>query len=636
MCGIAGIVAKRNGIAIAPTLFQLSQSMKHRGPDGEGFLLANATEIKPFASENTSHKDVGTFSFLPQTELQSQFHAANYTLGLAHRRLSIIDVSAGGHQPMCNDNQTLWISFNGEIYNYIELREELKQQGFSFQTNSDTEVLLKAYQYWGQTCVERFNGMWSFCIYDAIKQELFCSRDRLGVKPFYYLHTNQHFAFASEQKAFVKSGLIIAKANEKALHNYFINAQLENETSNFFESISELFPGHNLVYQLKEHRLETTRYFSLSGIREKDNTDELSLIKKVKTTFENAIRLRLRSDVEVGSCLSGGIDSSSIVVSMAALSKNRLHCFTSDFEGGEGNYAKAVAEKVNAHHHICHPTEEALFKDLETLTYALDTPTWDTSTYAQFSVMRLAKQKGIKVVLDGQGADELFAGYHHHYLPYWNNLSLFNRLNAINAASKSLPNPFLFYLKERIKGSSKRHFRATAPFFKSDFVMSHPYANPTHYEKTVNAQLQNDIEKTRLKTFLRCEDRCGMWHSVESRTPFSDDIHLIQLAFEINGQQKIKHGKLKYLLREAMKEKLPSVINQRYDKMGFTTPMQTWLSKRKTQMWEIVRDAAFDFVNYPELEKQIQKSDLSFLTLSTLYKLYLFCLWQKVFNNNKH
>lgn len=211
MCGIAGIVNKQGDGAIASNLYAMSQSLKHRGPDGEGFLLANIKTAKPFASDETPVKTSNRFYYLPDAHIKSQFNHSDFTLGLAHRRLSIIDVTEAGHQPMCDENRNYWISFNGEIYNYVELRQQLKNEGFSFYSNSDTEVLIKAYQHWGEACVERFNGMWAFCIYDVEKQILLCSRDRLGVKPLYYVNTPQLFAFASEQKAFIKSGLLNAK-----------------------------------------------------------------------------------------------------------------------------------------------------------------------------------------------------------------------------------------------------------------------------------------------------------------------------------------------------------------------------------------------------------------------------------------
>ncbi len=635
MCGIAGIVAKQTALAIMPILKSLSDSLKHRGPDGEGFMLATPTQTQAYTSNDTPNWTESQLPYLSSQKLESVVTHTNYQLGLAHRRLAIIDLTASGHQPLCDLQSKYWITFNGEIYNYLELKQELSQLGHSFFSSSDTEVLLNAYQQWGQACLQKLNGMWAFCIYDVEKQILFCSRDRLGVKPFYFHHSEQQFSFASEQKAFVKSGLVKAQMNKAALHDYLINGRLEQNQVNFFEGIEELFPGHNLVYDLKNHSQVITRYYSVSNFQTKSFATETEIIEKVFTTFNRAVELRLRSDVAVGTCLSGGIDSSSIAVLMAKHSLQPIHCFTADFKegkGGEGHFAAQVAQQIKAKHHICLPTQDELFNDLENLTYALDAPTWDTSTYAQFRVMRLAKENNINVVLDGQGADELFAGYHHHYIPYWNKLPFLTRLTKIQEAKQTLTNPILFYYKEQIKQHFNLQLSSVSELFTTDFVQSEVTINPTQYKDSVNAQLQYDIEIARLKTFLRCEDRCGMWHGVESRTPFSDDSDLIELAFSIDGQQKIKNGTLKYLLREAMKNDLPKSIYNRYDKMGFTTPMQHWLTSKKHTMLTNVLDRKFEFVNTLTLTSAIKKDKPSFIHLSVLYKLYLLTLWEKVFS----
>ena len=635
MCGIAGIVAKQTPLALAPILKSLSDSLKHRGPDGEGFMLATPTQTQAFTSNDTPNWSDNQLPYLSSQKLESVLVNTTYQLGLAHRRLAIIDLTASGHQPLCELQSKYWITFNGEIYNYLELKKELGALGHTFFSSSDTEVLLKAYQQWGQACLQKLNGMWAFCIYDVEKQILFCSRDRLGVKPFYFCNSQHYFSFASEQKAFVKSGIVKAQMNKNALHDYLINGRLEQSQTNFFEGVEELFPGNNLVYDLKNHSYIITPYYSVANFQTKSFATETELIEKVFTTFSRAVELRLRSDVEVGTCLSGGIDSSSIAVLMAKNTSQAIHCFTADFKegkGGEGYFATEVVRHIKAKHHICLPTQEELFNDLESLTYALDAPTWDTSTYAQFRVMRLAKENNIKVVLDGQGADELFAGYHHHYIPYWNKMSFLTRFSKMNEAKRTIENPILFYYKEQIKKQLNLHLRSVSELFTRDFVQSQTIINPTQYKESVNAQLQHDIEHARLKTFLRCEDRCGMWHSVESRTPFSDDSDLIELAFSIDGQEKIKNGTLKYLLREAMKNDLPKTIYNRYDKMGFTTPMQHWLTAKKQMLLSSVLDRKFEFVNTIALTNAIKKDKPSFIHLSVLYKLYLLTLWEKVFS----
>ena len=581
MCGIAGLVLKnKNSFNLKDTIFKASQSIKHRGPDGEGFLLVGDSAV-PCSSKDTEQLKPG-LNYIPQkniSEANGDFH-----LAFAHRRLSILDLTETGHQPMALQDGKMWITYNGEIYNYLELKKELESEGATFVSTSDTEVILNAYKYWGTDCLDKFNGMWSFCIYDEEKQELFCSRDRFGVKPFYYLDNDNTFAFASEQKALVKSGLIKAEINKKALHDYLVNERIEQEESNFFEGISELWPGYYLKYNLRNHSFNTACYFKLNP--DYDYSTDLQsneeLIKEVKEKLNNAVNLRLRSDVPVGSCLSGGIDSSALAVLMER--KDPIYLFSSVFKNediDESYYAGLVAGKINCIHRTVEPTQEGLFKELETLVYSQDAPTWDTSTYAQYKVMELAKQNSIKVVLDGQGADELFAGYHHHFVAKWNYLLSYGNIvgfaRELDQSEKTIDAPFSLFIKEKIKKHFNSHLKGIRDYFEDSFVNSFKIHNPTKYLDKVNDQLAYDITTARLKGFLRCEDRCGMWHSVESRTPFSDDIELINLMFSINGTRKIQNGVSKYFLREAVKDKLPNEIYSRYDKKGFETPMNKWI-----------------------------------------------------------
>jgi len=637
MCGIAGIILKQNStFNLAEKIKLMSKAIAHRGPDGEGFIFANENNTTPYfdiLSTNYARNDLG---FIPQQHLSN--YNTNCFLAFAHRRLAIIDLSETGHQPMCAFNNKLWITYNGEIYNYIELKSELKNLGYIFYTESDTEVILNAYKHWGQNCVEKFNGMWAFCIYDVEKHLCFASRDRFGVKPFYYVNNSNFFAFASEQKAFVKSGLISAKINDKALHNYLANDLIENETQNFFEEVIELFPGNNLVYDLKTKQITVQNYYHLKNNvnLKNDALNELELIEKINYWFENAIKLRLRSDVEVGTCLSGGIDSSALAVTMAQFTNKPINCFTAIFKNetiNEEVFANLVSQKINAKHFKVEPTFEGFLTEINDLIYAQDVPIWSTSTYAQHKVMQLAQQHSIKVVLDGQGADELFAGYHHHFLAQWNNLiSNYNynlAFKEINASSKTIQQPFKFFAKEKLKQKHNFNLKNLKKLFNADFLNSNPIINPSVYFNNVNKQLVNDIYNTRLKSFLKCEDRCGMWHSVESRTPFADDIELINLLFSFNGNKKIKNGVSKYLLREALKTKLPKLIYNRYDKKGFETPNQKWMQKLFPQLISEVKEAKFDFVDY----HFIDKADITNPHQSKLlFKLFILNRWKTIFN----
>lgn len=634
MCGIAGIIARDRSLKLPHVIATMSQAISHRGPDGEGFVLGSESNIKPYRRNSSQQRFTqNELGYIPKDKLESADE--NSFLAFAHRRLSIIDLSDAGHQPMCSSDANLWITFNGEVYNYLELKKELQQKGYAFFSESDTEVILNAYKEWGSACVHRFNGMWSFCIFDRKKNELFASRDRLGVKPFYYIHNKSCFAFASEQKAFVKSGLIKAEFNEAEAHSYLVNGLLETHTDNFFVGVNELFPGHNLFYSCSDNTIKVEKYYTLNSGTKNDGLSDAEIISKIENYLEQAVRLRLRSDVEVGACLSGGIDSSIICGLMYKILNRSNYCFTSVFKNeafNEEKYADLVASATRAKHFKVEATIDEFVKELDGLVYSQDVPIWDTSTYAQFKVMELAKQNGIKVVIDGQGADELFAGYHHHFIAKWNNLFAkgngIEAIKDIKAARKTIESPFVFYAKEKIKQKRNVNASVHSSFFNKDFLGSQLVNSSAVYFNSVNEQLLDDIYRSRLKSFLKCEDRCGMWHSVESRTPFSDDVILIDFMFSFNGNRKIRDGVSKYLLREAGKKVLPKEIYQRYDKRGFETPMKKWVTELKPMMVEEISAANFSFVKTQMLGKV---NNESLTQLRILFKLFMLARWRKVF-----
>ena len=607
MCGIAGIISREKNTDLRRAVRHMSAALSHRGPDGEGFLVSDGVTAVPCAAGAKVEKN--SLNYLPSAQLENAVPEAH--IYFAHRRLSIIDLTDAGHQPMCDSSGKIWITFNGEIYNYPELRDELIRAGHTFRSKCDTEVVLEAYIRWGADCVHHFNGMWAFCILDLNRQKCFASRDRLGVKPFYMAKTEALFAFASEQKAFFRAGLLKPAVRNKALHDYLVNGLLETETGNFFEGVEELWPGTSLIYDLRTHEVRKEKWFDLNTIRSNvnDRLSDTELTEIIRATLDGAVRLRLRSDVEVGTCLSGGIDSSVIAMLIARHTKKPFHCFTAAFPGetfDEGKYAEIVARAANARHHVTVPTVEEFIRDFDELVYSQDVPLWDSSTYAQHRVMRLAKENGIKVVLDGQGADELFAGYHHHFTAKWNSLLASAKLTALigdmHAARVSLRSPFSFYMREKVKAAAAPD-PDPAKLLKSDFVSQNPVVNWFRLKNDLNDQLIDDIYRTRLKIFLKCEDRCSMWHSVESRTPFSDDSVLIPLLFSFRGNRKIRNGRLKFLLREAAKPYLPEMIYDRRDKKGFETPMSRWMKELRPGMIDEVRNAQLGYINPQSLAK---------------------------------
>ena len=317
MCGIAGIVKLNNSPFHLPENIRLmTQTISHRGPDDEGFMFCSNEKVITAGSDVTP-KDSWTagYKYSPQkniSELNTDFH-----LAFGHRRLSIIDLSPAGHQPMCSNDGDLWITFNGELYNYIELREELKIKGHHFSTQTDTEVILNAYREWGNDCLSRFNGMWAFVIYDKNKKELFGSRDRFGVKPFYYYRDADVLAFASEQKALVKLPFVKTGINPKAVFDYFVKNEIELEEEGMFKNILELFPSHAFRFDLRTNEWKSWKYYSLKINVSNEVFDPAKLPEITEHTRQllvNAVALRLRSDVPVGSCLSGGLTAPPLLV----------------------------------------------------------------------------------------------------------------------------------------------------------------------------------------------------------------------------------------------------------------------------------------------------------------------------------
>jgi len=423
MCGIAGLVNYGNSVSTSDAIKKMADVIAHRGPDDEGFFLSSESKDVTAFGQDTPVQIISSSIHYTPNESITSFHSEQFDVALAHRRLAILDLSPAGHQPMCNSDKNVWLTFNGEIYNYIEIREELMQLGYTFLTNTDTEVVIASYKQWGINCVNHFNGMWAFVIYDKKQGVLFASRDRFGVKPFYYYHDKNIFAFASEQKALVKMPFVKTEINTAATFDYFVMGQIEYEEEGMFKNVFELMPSHSFTYTFKNRDFKKWRYYELpnSSISHQFNSKtESEIVEELRVLLLNSVRLRLRSDVPVGACLSGGIDSSSIVGMMSSLLGDKIKnpVFTACFDDkaiDESSWAKKVVDTTNVYWHRVFPTSAELLTDLENLMYCQDVPIWSTSTYAQFRTMQSVKENGIKVIMDGQGGDELFGGYTFRY-----------------------------------------------------------------------------------------------------------------------------------------------------------------------------------------------------------------------------
>lgn len=656
MCGITGIfdLSGKNPF-LKEQIIKATRAIRHRGPDDEGYLLFSQDEFIPSGSEETSSEAWQTnFSYSPKVRIES--HNKNISGAFGFRRLSIIDLSAAGHQPMCTSDKKLWIIFNGEIYNYIELRNELLAKGYSFLSNTDTEVLLYAYKEWGESFLHKLNGMWAFAIYDVNNKSLFAARDRFGVKPFYYFKDSAHFAFASEQKALLTLPFIQKKINPVAVFDLFAFGKYERREEGFFENILELPPATILQFDFLTNSLKTKKYYELKINTQAEKFDKRkfnSYSKKTQELITEAVKIRLRADVPIGSCLSGGLDSSTIVCTVNKLLKqeplnqigDQQKVFTAIFDEqkyDESKWAKIVVDETKAEWHTVKPVKQDFLKEFETLSYCQEMPLTSISTYAQFKVLELARKTGVKVVMDGQGGDEIFAGYPHYLPVHWRELlkdknysAFFKELNTFGTLHS-----LSILSKEKIKSLT------AGSTFNRYYFKDQQYLNESFYQKqstnwkknatenSLNEILKDDLTGTTLKHYLKCEDRSSMWHSLESRTPFSDDINLIEYVFNIPSVYKIHHAQAKYLMRNSVEDIVPDQIIERKDKKGFSTPNNEWITALKNELRTYITQDLDEFINVKKLLKDYD----NFFELKDsaenyrMLKFFGFAAWKKVFN----
>jgi asparagine synthase (glutamine-hydrolysing) len=610
MCGIAGIYSFK-GNAKPEHIKRMADSLRHRGPDDEGFLSVNSELREAYPLTGSESKVQGP-------RIEGFDKPVNLLLG--HRRLSIIDLSAAGHQPMCNEDGSLWIIYNGEIYNYLELREELKPLGHQLKSQTDTEVVLHAYEEWGTDCLNRFNGMWAFCIWDSKKKRIFCARDRTGVKPFYYTFNGQRFVFASEIKALLALDDIAPKPNEQILADYLFSGLLDHTEETFFKDIYQLKPGEYLL--IEDYKLTIKSYWDIEPKEVHFSRDE-DYAQRFRELFEDSIRLRLRSDVPIGTCLSGGLDSSSIVCLANQLMFDgqtvdpkligeKQKTFSSCFEDhayDEREYIELVLGQTSAEKNYVFPKGEHLHQDLSKLVWYQDEPFGSTSIYAQWEVMKLAKERGVTVLLDGQGGDELLGGYPPAFYHLLYGMVRHGRFGR--------------FLKE-VRGFRKYHARmsetilshwSTSRFLKwmgrrvewaeesFERKFSRNFSRPSKFENDLDNYLYHCLRSTTLPRLLHYEDRNSTAFSIEARLPFLD-FRLVEYIFNLPPEQKIKEGVTKVVLRNAMKGILPEEVRNRYDKMGFVTPEDIWFSTvLKNKIYEIIDSKSFADRGYFVIDK---------------------------------
>jgi len=558
MCGIAGQYCFEGGRPDRRLLAAMSERLAHRGPDGEGTHISGNT-------------------------------------GLVHRRLAIIDLSPGGLQPMTNEDSSLWLVFNGEIYNYVELREDLLKKGHTFYSKSDTEVILHAYEEWGHDCLSRFNGMWAFALWDEKKQELFCARDRFGIKPFYYTTAGGSFLFASEIKALLAHPDAGKKPDEKMLCTYLAWGVQDHCSRTMFDGISQIEPGHAMVVT-KDGIQPPFRYWEVRvNPAIGDDKDDEEVAAHLRELLLEAARIHLRSDVAVGTCLSGGIDSSTLTVLINTLIRSeapesvgdRQKTFSvvfSDEKFDESRYIDEVVAATGVDADKTEPAPDQLWEDIDRLVYLQDEPFGSLSIYAQYCVMRLAAQK-VKVVLDGQGADELLAGYLGYQGSYIRGLlRTYHWGIALREISGSLREHRDFFDSAR----QQLHTRKT----RRGLLKCTP-ETIDRYQGTLDEVLHRELLSTNLPALLHYEDRNSMGFSLESRVPYLD-VRLAEYIASLPLSQKIRAGVTKVALRRAIRDKVPESVRCRGDKMGFVTPEECWMKNElRPFMLEIFSSKSF-------------------------------------------
>jgi asparagine synthase (glutamine-hydrolysing) len=600
MCGITGLWQLNPNQPVSPALIrQMTAVQRHRGPDDEGYLFADTA--------NNCVVVCGGGDTAPELRLPevAQLNNESGNLAFGFRRLAIIDVSAAGHQPMGSGDGALWLVFNGEIYNYVELRAELQAKGHSFTTATDTEVILHAYAEWGVECLQQFNGMFALALWDGRQRRLFCARDRFGIKPFHYVWNGEMFAFASEIKALLQLPNFDPRPNDAVVYEYLLSGGVERSDDTFFANIKQLPPGHYLM--LAEGQLQINTYWDIDLSRRVDLAgDETGYTQKFYDLFEDAVRLHLRSDVPIGTCLSGGLDSSSIVMVANKLlfgdgltrpeivgrqQKTFSSCFT-DARFDERQFIQPVLTATNAEANTIFPDAEQLIEDLPRLIWHQDEPFRSTSIFAQWSVMKAVAARGVKVLLDGQGSDEILAGYHPCFDYYWGMLArqghwaiLRQELSAYHAlfgAAKAYPalrllRPFAPAFAQRL---GRRLKQGGILGMNNDFArvyrgQAHEfvYRGRDPFHQYLYAQTRYALPR-----LLRFEDRNSMAHSIEARVPFLD-YRLVEFVFSLPANQKINRGLTKAILRNALKGVLPDEVRLRTDKMGFVTPEAVWLAE---------------------------------------------------------
>jgi asparagine synthase (glutamine-hydrolysing) len=567
MCGFVGIINKNNTRVELDLLRSMALTLDHRGPDDEGHFIDNH-------------------------------------IGFYHKRLSIIDLTSG-RQPMRSGNNT--IVFNGEIYNYIELQENLKKQGYSFNTHSDTEVILKMYEAYGLDSIHLLNGMFAFLIYDKRQNKLIVARDHFGIKPLYYFMDEKHILFASEIKALVQHPEVKAAVNLDSLQEY-ITFQFLLDEATLFKGIHKVVPAHYMVVDLHTMKSKNIRYWSPNFHIDTHHTESF-FTDTLRDLLEDTIKIQMRSDVPLGAYLSGGMDSSIVTLLASKNTPKKFKTFTGAFREGpefdETPYSREVVSASNAEAYEIYPTVHEFIDTLPKLIYHLDEPVAGPGLFPQYMVSKLASQQ-VKVILGGQGGDEIFGGYTRYVIAYLEQalkgsiletneegehiVSLNTILPNLPCLKQYLPMMRDFFIREPFEPMDRRYFNLIdrnggfLDYYSEDFRQKYNKESVfNRFEKLFNdPKTRSYYNKMThfdmfgsLPALLQVEDRVSMAVSMESRVPLLDR-RIVDLITSMPPALKFKGAEMKYIFKKAVSDLLPSKILNRKDKMGFPVPLHIW------------------------------------------------------------
>ncbi len=602
MCGISGILSLQNRKINTKDLNMMNDMIIHRGPDSEGNFIED-------------------------------------NIGLGSRRLAIIDLNKSADLPFFYKDQYVLV-YNGEIYNYLELKEELISIGYSFITNSDSEVLLTSFVEWGEDCLDKFNGMWAFAIWDRKNKKLFCSRDRFGIKPFYWSSYNGSIYFGSEIKQIRKLNLG-KRCNYNELSLFLYSGCTDSSSNTFFEGIQSLPPGHNLTVG-RDGVLNINSWYSIRNkIRIFNNPSDPD---EFRYLLKNSIKLRMRSDVDICSSLSGGLDSSSIIALISEILSDTkssktltaIHAKCSERLFDESSYAEMAAKSANCNFQLLEPTYDDFIKVMNQLIYFQDEPFASKSIFMQYFVMQKAKNIGFKVMLDGQGSDEILLGYARFFLvtllSYFSGKEL---IGSIKHLILSIRNNTQINSKSLIRyifGNLNGNLRSRYSKYRMSFLNLSTESTRNLYKNISRAKYDPiesqifEIEKNSLPQILRTEDRNSMAHSIEARVPFLD-FNLVEYCLNLELAEKVKDGWTKYPIRKS--KIIIDDLAWRKSKLGYDAPEDSWDMKYSSYMLDKVANSLFikQITNIKKLANNWYK-----LSSKERWRIFNTCVWQEINN----